>query len=100
MVCPPVRGDISRALVSGLSLEMADDHWICFIPPISVLTLQIRTSFPAKSDKGVKITCPIYLNSPVPTLSEDTQNVWLVAPKSINLQTRVSFKHWVKPTLE
>ena len=37
MVCPPVRGDHSRALASGLSLVQADRPWYnFFITPFPV----------------------------------------------------------------
>ena len=37
MVCPPLRGDNSRALASGLSPLQADKPWYnYFIPPSSV----------------------------------------------------------------
>ena len=63
MVCPPVRGDNSRALASGLSSAQADKPWYkYFIPPstlqalLSVKYMVLQFAISGKSDIIIYLT--------------------------------------------
>ena len=54
MGCPPVRGDNSRALASGLSYEQMDKHGITTLYHLHRVDLAHHEIFRDKGDKVVK----------------------------------------------